>query len=218
LGHIFNALIEHGTYPYRMKFASLKPMHKTGEKVVMANYRPISLLISFSKIFERVMYSRIKQHMYTNNLISLAQFGFRENSNTEMAIYILTSPFLERLERHSHAVGIFCDLAKVYDCVSRDILLSKLAIYSISDKIIIWLKSYLDNRKQMVELFNNGNGKCCSHWVTVKYGVTQGSILGSLSFLIYINDLPLVQSTNNKRLLYEDDISILVSGTNINEI
>jgi hypothetical protein len=106
------ASLEHGIYPRRMKFASLRPIHKTGEKVVMANYRPISLLISFSKMFERVMYNRINKYMYTNNLISLAQFGFRENSNTEMAIYTLTSHILETLERHNHAVGVLCDLTK----------------------------------------------------------------------------------------------------------
>jgi hypothetical protein len=109
-------------------------------------------------------------------------------------------------------------LTKASDCVSHDILLSKLAIYGIGDKIILWLKSYLENRKQRVELLNNGRGKCCSSWGTVKYGVPQGSILGPLLFLIYINDLPSVQSTNNKLILYADDTSILVSGTNINEI
>jgi hypothetical protein len=96
--------------------------------------------------------------------------------------------------------------------------LSKSAINSIDDKIIIWLKSYLENRKQKVQLFNSGSGKCCSSWGTVKNGVPQGFILGPLLFLIYIIDLLSVQSTNNKILLYADDTSILVSGTNINEI
>jgi hypothetical protein len=96
--HIFNASLEQGIYPDRMKFVSLMPIYKTGDKVVMTNYRPISLLTSFSKIFERVVYNRIRQHMHTYNLISFAQFGFRENSNTETAIYTLTNHILEALE------------------------------------------------------------------------------------------------------------------------
>jgi hypothetical protein len=98
LCHICNASLEQGIYPDRIKFASLKPIYKTGEKVVMENYRPISLLISFSKIFERGVCNRIRQHMHTNNLISFAQFGFRENSNTETTIYTLDKHILETLE------------------------------------------------------------------------------------------------------------------------
>jgi hypothetical protein len=85
-----------------------------------------------------------------------------------MAIYSLTNHILEMLERRIHAVGISCDLTKTFDCVSHDILLSKLTIYGINDKKIIWLKSYLENGKQRVELFNNGSGISCSSWGTVK--------------------------------------------------
>jgi hypothetical protein len=102
-----------------------------------------------------------------------------------MAIYTLHSHILETLERCNHAAGIFCDLTKAFDCVSHDTLLGKLAIYGIGDKIIIWLKSHLENKKQRVELFNNSSGKCCSSWGTVKYGVPQGSILAPLLFLMY---------------------------------
>jgi hypothetical protein len=156
--------------------------------------------------------------MHTNNLISFAQFGFRKNSNTEIAIYTLTNHILETLERRNHSLGIFCDLTKAFDCMVHHILLSKLAVYGIGGKIIMWLKSYLENRSQRVEVYNNGNGKCYSGWETVKYGVPQGSILGPLLFLSYINDLPTALSTDNKVLLYVDDTSILVLGTNIDEI
>ena len=100
----------------------------------------------------------------------------------------------------------------------HDILLSKLVVYGICGKTIMWLKSYLENRKQRVELYNNEKGKSCSGWETVKYGVPQGSILGPLLFLLYINDLSFVINTDIKLLLYADDTSVLVSGNNLHEI
>ncbi|PNF22769.1 hypothetical protein B7P43_G06670 [Cryptotermes secundus] len=218
LGHILNASLERGIFPDRMKFASVRPLHKTGEKVVMANYRPISLLIIFSKIFEKAMYNRIKQHLHTNNLISSAQFGFRENRSTESAIYALTNHILETLERRCLSLGIFCDLTKAFDCVVHDILLSKLAVYGLGGKTLRWLKSYLGNRRQRVELYTNGNEKCCSGWEIVEYGVPQGSILGPLLFLLYINDLSSALNTDDRLLLYADDTSIVVSGIDIDEI
>jgi hypothetical protein len=99
-------------------------------------------------MFERVMYNRIKQHIYTNNIITSAQFGFRENRNMEAAIYNLTNHILETLEQRNQIIGIFCDLTKAFGCVIYDILLSKLAVYGICGKTIMWLKSYLENRKQ----------------------------------------------------------------------
>jgi hypothetical protein len=106
-GHIVNASLEHGIYPDRIKFTSLRPIYKRGEKAVMANYRPISLLIIFSKIFEKVMYNRTKHHIHTNNSISFTQFRFRENINTETVIYTLTNHISETLEQRNHSLEIF---------------------------------------------------------------------------------------------------------------
>jgi hypothetical protein len=148
LGHIFNVSLEQGVYPERMKYASLRHIYKTGEKSDMSNYRPISLLIAFSKVLERVMYNRLKQHIDTNNIIASKQFGFRENRNTETAIYTLTNHILKALEQCRQTVGTFCDLTKAFDCVIHDILLSKLIVYGICGKVIMWLKSYLEGRKE----------------------------------------------------------------------
>jgi hypothetical protein len=203
-----------------MKFASLRPIHiyTIGEKAVIANYRPISLLIIFPKKFEKVMYNRIRQHIHTNNLFSPAQFGFMENRSMKTAIYSLTNHILETLEHCNHSLGIFCDLTKAFDCVVHDILLSKLTIYGIGGITVIWLKSYLENIRQRVELYNNEHGKYCSGWETVKYWVPQGLIVGPLLFLLYIIDLLAALITENKLLLYANDTSILVSGTNIGRI
>jgi hypothetical protein len=118
LGHIFNVSLEQGVYPERMKYASLRPIYKTGEKSDMSNYRTISLLIAFSKVLERVMYNRLKQHIDTDNTIASEQFGFRENRNMETAIYTLINHILKTLEQCRQTVGISCDLTKAFNCDS----------------------------------------------------------------------------------------------------
>jgi hypothetical protein len=131
INHICNASLNEGVFPDRLKYAIVKPIHKKGDKTDVSNYRPISLLTTLSKIFEQVMYRRLSQHLNVNKVITPKRFGFQKNCNTETAIYSLTNNTLNSLDERNQAVGIFCDLAKAFDCVNHDILLDKLLYYGI---------------------------------------------------------------------------------------
>jgi len=154
------------------------------------NYRPISLLTSFSKVFEKALFIRLSEHFYSNKLLVGNQFGFRKGLATEGATFNLTNEFLNALNNKAMAGSIFCDLQKAFDSVNHDLLLSKLPYYGISGKTKLLLISYIENRYQKVEIINSYlNSNRVSKWTNMKYGVLHGSILGPLLFLVYINDL-----------------------------
>jgi hypothetical protein len=181
----------------------------------MANCRPISLLTSFSKIFEKVIYSRV-HHIDVNNILAQEQYGFRTKSSTELATYNLINNILLALNSKLSVGGLFCDLTKAFDCVNHDVLLAKLEFYGINGKVGKLIKSYLNDRYQRT-LINDNYSKCISDWQKVKQGVPQGSILGPLFFLLYSNDLPYLINKISKPILYADDTSIICFNSDSTE-
>jgi hypothetical protein len=154
----------------------------------MTNYRPISLLKVFSKVLEKFMYNRLNHHMHTNNTLVPEQCGFSQVKSIENAVFKLTDRILKSINHEMHVGGIFCDLAKAFDCVNHGSLLVKLYYYGIQGTVANWFRFYLTNRKQKNEI--KSFAKFSSKWGTVKQGIPQRSILGPMLFLIYINDLP----------------------------
>jgi len=207
------AFLNHGIYPDRLKFAIVRLIYQKGEKTDVANYRSTSLITTLAEILEKLVYSRLSQHLNVNKILTLKQFGF-EKIDTNTAIYPLTDVILKALNKHIQIVGIFCDIAKAFESVNRDILPEKLCYYGIQ---FLWFRSYLENIRQRVETLHNEFGETSSGWETIKNGVPQGYILSPLLFLLYINDLPLGINIDFKLLLYSDDTSILISGPNIQE-
>jgi len=211
LTYIINRMLSTSTFPNRLKFSVVKPLFKTGEKMCISNYRPISLLTSFSKIFEKVISNRLLQHINNNQILTSAQFGFRHKLSTEMASYTLTQEILTALNNKIKVGGIFCDLHKAFDCVNHNILLSKMEFYGIAGKANTLIKSYLQNRYQRVQI-KKDTINYCSGWELITDGVPQGSILGPLFFLLYINDLPNAISDLSTPILFADDTSLIISN------
>ena len=161
-----------GIFPMRLKYSQINPVFKKGNKTEISNYRPISLLTSFSKVFEKVIYKRLFCHINTNNILATEQYGFRSNSSTETVAYNLINNISEALNSNKLVGGIFCDLTKAFDYVNHNILLSKLEFYCITGKAKNLIKSYLNDRYQRVRIKNKYLNNRFSKWEKVKRSTT----------------------------------------------
>jgi hypothetical protein len=150
LSYICNKSILSGTFPTRLKYAIVKPLLKKGDKENVANYRPISLLTSFSKAIEKIIYVRFFKHIENNNILPVQHFSFRTSSSTENASYKLNDDILNVLNNRMMVEGIFCNLQKAFECVNHNILLTKSEFYGITGITYKLIKSYLQGRSQRV--------------------------------------------------------------------
>ena len=210
LFHVLHLSIKEGVFPEILKTSKVNPIYKKGDPSLISNYRPISLIPIFSKIFERVIYNRIYNHMISNNLFYKKQFGFQKNCSTEHAIIELVEQITKSFEKNRFMLGVFIDLSKAFDTVNHEILLSKLIHYGVKGRIHNWIKSYLKHRKQFVIFKNSG-------LIEVICGVPQGSILGPLLFLIYINDM-YKASNSISSIMFADDTNLFLSHNNVKDM
>jgi len=214
LNYICNKLLSCGIFACRFKYAEVVQLFKKGDKKGMSNYRPISLLIAFSKVSEKVKYVRLYQHLINHSVLLNEQFGFKAKSSTAKAIFNLISEILETLNSKKVVGGIFCDLEKAFDCINYAILLCKLNLYRIRGPFHKLIKSHLTNRYQRVLIGGKYSYHSNSEWSKINHGVPQGSILGPLLFLFYINDLPKMVQCNSKPTLFVDYTSLIFSNPN----
>lgn len=213
LKHAINKSLETGIFPDKLKIARVIPIHKSKDQTELTNYRPISLLSVFSKVYEKVMYNKISSFMNSQNLFYEHQYGFRDKHST-------IHPVIHLLNKHTNAcnlnssnmsLAVFCDLSKAFDVIDHEILLYKAYRYGIRGVAHKWLKSYLFNRQQYVDIDG-----AKSLLQTLLCGVPQGSILGPLLFLIYVNDI--YRSTNKTILSYADDTTLFLTGTDLSDL
>ena len=200
---IINQVLSTGQFPKNLKTAKVIPIHKTGEKSLMKNYRPISILPVVSKIIENVMHTQLTDYFTLNKLFTSQQYGYRENRSTELAALELMDRNLDNMNRNLTPVNVYIDLSKAFDCLDHNILLSKLKFYVLNDNAIKLLKNYLSDRNQYVQL---GNTKSQLHGIS--RGIPQDSVMGPLLFNIVINDL----NTATKKfdlIMYADDTTLI---------
>ena len=209
LTFIYNMSITEGCVPNSLKYAYVTPVFKSGDQGLMNNYRPISVLPVFSKILEKLIFNRLYSFVADKDYLSINQYGFRRGLSTEMALIMAIDKITQAIENREHCIGLFLDLKKAFDTVDGDILLKKLYCYGIRGNALKWFNSYLTNRTQSVKYFNSISNK-----LPVTMGVPQGSILGPLLFILYVNDMPKVLQ-NAKPIIFADDTTLFVSNSDI---
>ena len=200
---LINQMLTTGIFPDKLKNAKVVPLYKKGDNTLFSNYRPISILPSLSKIFERIVYSQLYAYFECNKLLYSSQYGFRQGHSTEFAALELIDKIAFLMQEGKVPVGVFLDMSKAFDTLNHDILLDKLSYLGISGISKDLLASYLSNRQQYVR-FDNQNSEIAQ----ITTGVPQGSILGPLLFLTYINDF-VDTSTLFNFMLFADDTTII---------
>ena len=210
LHHLINLSLQTGYVPREFKIAKVIPVFKSGECHDFNNYRPISLLSAFSKLIEKIVARQLMGFLNTHDIIYKHQYGFRPKHNTSHPVLHLSEKIYKALNQNPSAttITIFIDLKKAFDTVDHDILLEKLKRYGVRETANLWFQNYLSDREQFVSI--NGIE---SEKVKILCGVPQGSVLGPLLFLLFINDLP--KATEFFTLLFADDTTFQISNTNV---
>ena len=207
LANFLNKSVSLGVYPSKLKMSKVIPVYKADDETDACNYRPISLLSNFNRIFEYIMYNRM--NIFIHQLLSSSQYDFRQAHSTEHAILDMVESIRTNMDERLFSCGVFIDLKKAFDTVDHKILLDKLNYYGFRGIVNQWFSSYLTYRTQTTEINSHISDK-----EVVSCGVPQGSVLGPLLFLLYVGDIQYC-SRKLKFFLFADDTNVLYSHENL---
>lgn len=202
LNIICNLSLSKGVFPDKMKIAKVLPLYKAGDEHEVSNYRPVSILTQFSKVLEKLFEKRLRKYIDNNKLLFDGQYGFRVNRSTGLALTEVVNTILNAIDNKKHCIGVFIDLKKAFDTVDHTLLIKKFKYYGVRGITSKFLESYLSGRKQYVNY-----GEYNSIEQVIKCGVPQGSILGPLLFILYINDMCKI-SDLLRFIIFADDTNI----------
>ena len=210
LCYLYNLSFQTGYIPPRFKLAKVIPIYKSGNKHLFTNYRPISLLSSLSKLLEKIVVKQMYAFLYANNILYKHQYGFRKAHSTTHALLQFLYNIHHALNKDipEFTLGIFLDLKKAFDTVDHHILIKKLDHYGFRGISNLWFQNYLAERYQYVSIEGTNSAK-----KEIKYGVPQGSVLGPLLFILFINDLS--RASSFFTILFADDTALQLSSSNI---
>ena len=212
LANLINISFAQGVFPDCLKIARVIPIFKSGEKDSILNYRPISTNNFISKVYERAMFNRLTNFLNKYNVINKEQFGFRKGCSTGDAIVKYTEAAYDAINDGDYLLAVLLDFSKAFDTVNHDILLKKLSLVGVRGVSLQWFRSYLSSRRQYVCIDDS-----CSSTLPIGIGVPQGSILGPLLFLIYINDMCRC-SGDLKFVHFADDTTVFMRGRNLDNL
>lgn len=217
LVNIANKSFTQGIFPTSLKLAKVYPKYKKGPKTDMGNYRPISLLPTFSKILEKLALKRLINYLTANNNIPQTQHGFTKGKSTTTAIASLMEHIIENMERGMFTTALFLDYSKAFDCLGHDLILNKLETLGVVGKPNHWFRSYLEGRTQTVEIQyqkNNINMSTSATPLPTTRGVPQGSVLGPALFILLLHDFPNYLENYANTILYADDTTLMLNNIN----
>jgi hypothetical protein len=209
LAHIFNLSLSSGNFPKKLKLCRVIPLFKAGNALECDNYRPISLLSSISKILEKIVAQKLIHHLLSNDLLYSHQYGFLPNRSTEHNLMQIMNYISQALNEGNLCIAVFLDLRKAFDVCNHEILLKKLEKMGVRGIAHVWFQNYLAGRSQFVDISGEH-----SDALNIEISVIQGSILGPILFLCYINDF--YRATSLFTALFADDTTGLGKGKNLN--
>ena len=211
LSILFNRILHDQSFPSPWKKSLVLPVYKKDDKTIASNYRPISLLSNVAKVMERIVFKKIHNYLVSNNLFYKYQSGFLPGHSTTYQLVDIFHHICQSLDAKQHSCMVFCDISKAFDRVWHKGLLFKLRQYGIDDGVLAWINSYLSNRQQRVVI-----NSFFSSFRNVTAGVPQGSVLGPLFFLIYVNDIS--EHILSLTRLFADDSSLYFSAPTLNDL